>query len=216
MTVTNATGSINTSKHKPKSQVAQRLGWWFLLLISVFYSLYAVAMAGTEIALRLGLVEDAPNRSISLIFIIHALSGAVVLVTGVLQFNRKILQKRHALHRTLGKTYVVTVWLSSLGGLLLALTFDASLISKVIFTILALLWFGATTLAYLYARRRKFKQHREWMIRSYALSFFFVTFSFWVEGVATLVPSEIAYPIAVFVSWGLNLLISEIWIRRTR
>jgi hypothetical protein len=53
------------------------------------------------------------------------------------------------------------------------------------------------------------------MYRSFALSFFFVTFSFWVDGLASLLPEDTAYPLAVFVSWSLNLLIAEIWIRRS-
>ncbi len=55
------------------------------------------------------------------------------------------------------------------------------------------------------------------MIRSFALTFFFVTFSIWVPGLeATALPHQISYPLAVSLSWGLNLLGAEIWIRNGR
>ena len=55
------------------------------------------------------------------------------------------------------------------------------------------------------------------MIRSFALSLFFITFSLWVPGLAsTSLPHAIGYPLAIFLSWSLNLIVAEIWIRRTR
>ena len=83
--------------------------------------------------------------------------------------------------------------------------------------LLAILWFGITTIGFVRARQRRITEHREWMIRSFALSFFFVTFSFWVPGVASSnVLDPIRYPLAVFLSWSLNLLVAEWWIRMTR
>jgi hypothetical protein len=55
------------------------------------------------------------------------------------------------------------------------------------------------------------------MIRSFSLSLFFVSFSFWVPGLTgTSLPEAISYPLAVFLSWSLNLLVAEAWIRHTR
>jgi uncharacterized membrane protein len=55
------------------------------------------------------------------------------------------------------------------------------------------------------------------MIRSFSLSFFFVTGSFWFPVMAnTNWPYEISYPLAVFLAWALNLLVAEAWIRSTR
>ena len=161
------------------------------------------------------MTSDVPYRSVSLVFIVHSLSGAIVLVSGALQFNRQLLIKNRRLHRLLGRVYVITVWLASVGGLWMTVFFDVSLVAQAIFGVLALLWFGSTTLAFMYARQRKLTQHRAWMFRSFALSFFFVTFSFWVDGIAGFLPDGAAYPVAVFVSWSLNLVIAEFLIRRS-
>ena len=55
------------------------------------------------------------------------------------------------------------------------------------------------------------------MARSFSLTLFFVTFSLWVPGLhATALPPTISYTLGVFLSWSLNLLAAELWIRRTR
>jgi uncharacterized membrane protein YozB (DUF420 family) len=65
--------------------------------------------------------------------------------------------------------------------------------------------------------QQRIEQHREWMLRSFSLSLFFVSFSLWVPFFAqfggVLDP---AYFVAVTLSWGLNLSVAEIWIRCTR
>lgn len=206
-----------THRHEvKKGHGLQRYGWWLLFGLCVLYGLYALAIGGSEIAFRLGVLTEAKERSVPSVFVIHALSGAVVLVTGILQFNTTLRINKRRLHRLLGRVYVVMVWFASLGGLWLALFFNVGLIAQLIFVILALLWFGTTTLAFHFARQHKFKRHRAWMFRSFALSFFFVTFSFWVDGLESFLPKGLAYPLAVFVSWSLNLLIAEIWIRTTQ
>jgi hypothetical protein len=141
----------------------------------------------------------------------------VALISGAAQFNRRILSKRRKLHRVIGRIYVGAIWISSLGGLWSAIFFDVTPAAKVAFGVLSILWFGTTTIAFLRIRVRKVREHQEWMIRSFALSLFFVTFSFWVPGLAsTTLPEEIDYPLAVFLSWSLNLLVAELWIRRSR
>jgi uncharacterized membrane protein len=154
---------------------------------------------------------------VPLIFIIHALAGGIVLICGPLQFNRRLLSKKQKLHRGLGRAYVAAIWLSSIGGLWSAIFFEVDIAAKIIFGMLSILWFGTTTIAFLRILKRDIAAHREWMIRSFSLSLFFVSFSFWVPGLAsTSLPKVISYPLAVFLSWSLNLLVAELWIRHTR
>jgi len=151
------------------------------------------------------------------VFIIHTLSGSAVLISGPLQFNRLLRNRNRNLHRLSGRIYVWATWISSVGGLWSAIFFDVNTAAKIAFGTLAILWFSTTTIAYLRIRHRRIQEHGEWMIRSFALSLFFVTFNFWMAGLAsTNLPEAVAYPLGVFLSWFLNLVIAELWIRRTR
>jgi uncharacterized membrane protein len=127
------------------------------------------------------------------------------------------LSKRKPTHRLIGKIYLYAIWITSVAALWSAFVFDVNLPAKFAFGILALLWFGSTTVAYLRIRKRRIREHREWMIRSVSLSLFFVTFSFWVPGLTeSSLPYDVAYPLAVFLSWAVNLLVAELWIRGSR
>ena len=195
----------------------KQLGWWIFFLFCVFYALYALYLGGIELFSLLGIVAEAKYRAAPWMFIVHALTGSAALLTGPLQFNRRILSRNRALHRLSGRVYVYAIWMSSAAGLWNALFFDVELLAKIAFGVLAILWFSTTTIAFLRIRTRDIKRHREWMIRSFSLSFFFVTGGFWMPGLAsTSLPHEVAFPLAVFLSWFLNLVLAEAWIRWTR
>ena len=117
----------------------------------------------------------------------------------------------------MGRTYVVAVWIASVAAVVDAMGFGVSAAAKVVFVGVATLWFTITTIGMLRARARRFAEQHEWMIRSYSLSLFFVTFSLWVPVLAsTSLPPSVAYPLALFLSGTLNLAAAEFWIRRTR
>ncbi len=208
---------MNSTYQNTTSSFLKQLGWWICFLICAFYAIYAFSLGIIEILSLLNITEDAPYRAAPLMFILHALLGSMALISGILQFNRRILTKKRHIHRSLGRMHVGAIWISSASGLWITTSFDVSIAAKVAFGVLAILWFSTTTIAFLRIRKRNIKEHREWMIRSFALSFFFVTGSFWMPGLAsTSLPQAIAYPLAVFLSWGLNLIVAEWWIRRTR
>jgi uncharacterized membrane protein len=197
--------------------VVKHLGWWALFLGCVLYGIYALAMGVAEMLHLLGIVEEARSRAAPILFVVHALSGSVALISGPLQFNRLLRNRSRNLHRLIGHAYVWAIWLSSVGGLWSAVFSNANIAAKIAFGTLAILWFGTTTVAYLRIRNHNVREHREWMIRSFALSFFFVTGSFSMPGlVSTSLPEAVAYPLGVFLGWFPNLIVAELWIRRTR
>ena len=213
----NSTSIGSTSRRAVNGQLWKLIGWWLFLLICVFYGGFALAMGGTEVLFRVGLVASAPLRGLPVVFVVHALAGGLVLISAPMQINRSFLKRSPTTHRILGRIHVGAIWISSAAGLWLALFFDVSIAAKLALGTVSILWFGTTTIALFYVYRREILKHGEWMIRSGALSLFFITFSLWVPGLeSTPLPPAIGYPLAVFLSWSLNLAVAEIWIRRTR
>lgn len=195
----------------------QGAGWWLLFLVCALYASYALYMGAVELFSQFGVVADTPVRAVPIVFVVHALAGSIILVSGPLQFNRRLRDRRSWLHRLLGRTYVATVWLASFSGLWSAIFFEVTPAAKIAFGLLSILWFGTTTIALVRIVSRDVAAHHEWMIRSFSLSLFFVSFSFWVPGLAsTSLPEAISYPLAVFLSWSINLTAAELWIRRSR
>ncbi len=193
-----------------------RLGWWLIAFICTVYGAWALSQGLAELTFVVGLGPEGKHRAAPLIFTIHALAGGVALLAGPLQFHPRIRQHRRV-HRCTGLTYVAGVWLASTFAILDALAFAVSGPAKGVFIVTAAAWFVATTVAVLRAYAHQFERHREWMIRSFALSLFAVTFSLWVPALAgTPLPRAIAYPLALALSGTLNLAVAEWWIQHTR
>jgi hypothetical protein len=94
---------MNTTYQATPIRLAKHIGLWLFFLVCVFYGIYALALGVTELLHLLGIVDDARTRAAPLLFVIHAFSGSVVLISGPLQFNRLLRYKRRTLHRVLGR-----------------------------------------------------------------------------------------------------------------
>jgi Predicted membrane protein (DUF2306) len=103
------------------------------------------------------------------------------------------------------------VGIGSVGGFYLATHTDFGWIFGAGLFGLATAWVSTTTLAYLAIRRSLIDQHKEWMIRSYVVTFAFVTFRI---GDLTMQAAGIGEPLQniaflSWASWTLPLLVTE-------
>ena len=101
----------------------------------------------------------------------HTLAGTLALLIGPINFSSRIRQRHLQLHRTLGLIYVVSVFVGSYTGIALA----AGRPGLPGTSMQAAAWMVCTTAAYITARNHQIKQHRQWMARSYAVTFTFVS-----------------------------------------
>ncbi len=198
------------------ARAARTAGWWVLLAVCAIYAVFAITLGVAEILSWVGIV-DAKPRAISLVFVLHALAGGVCLPAGALQFSSRLRSRRPRVHRLAGRTYVTAVWIASTAGLGSAVLFDVGSAAKTGFIAAAILWFTTTTIGLVLIRRGQVRRHREWMIRSFALSLFFVTFEPWTAALrAGGLPEPLTYPVGLVTAWSVNLLAAEARIRLAR
>jgi len=105
------------------------------------------------------------------ILIPHTLSGVLALLIGPIQFSSRFRKRHLKLHRVLGRIYVVSVFIGSFTGIALA----AGRPGLPGTSMQAAAWMVCTTAAFITARNRQITQHRQWMARSYAVTFTFVS-----------------------------------------
>jgi uncharacterized membrane protein len=101
----------------------------------------------------------------------HTLAGTLALLIGPLQFSTRFRQRHLKLHRVLGRIYVVSVFVGSFTGIALA----AGRPGLPGTSMQAAAWMVCTTAAFVTARNRQIAVHRQWMARSYAVTFTFVS-----------------------------------------
>ena len=142
--------------------------------------------------------------------VLHIAGGITALTVGLVQLWLGLTNRTAALHRALGKLYVGVIAVGSIAGFYLAVTISGNPPYASGLFFLCVAWVVTTTMAVLAIRRRNILQHREWMIRSYAVTFAFVTFRFGVDALISQgVQGSDAQAIMAWACWALPLLLLE-------
>jgi hypothetical protein len=143
--------------------------WISLGLITLFVFITSEVLLVTDYPMyhpyRLQVIADRQ------LLIPHTLCGVLALLAGPLQFSSRFRQRHLKFHRILGRIYVVSVFIGAFTGIALA----AGRPGLPGTSMQAAAWIVCTTAAFLTARNRQIVQHRQWMARSYAVTFTFVS-----------------------------------------
>jgi len=143
--------------------------WIVLGLTALFVFITSELLLVTDFpmyhAYRLQVISDRH------LLIPHTLAGIFALLIGPINFSSRIRESHLKLHRVLGRIYVVSVFVGSFTGIALA----AGRPGLPGTSMQAAAWLVCTTAAIITARNRHIIQHRQWMARSYAVTFTFVS-----------------------------------------
>jgi uncharacterized membrane protein len=193
-------------------QPGQVGGRWGLAIVSCaalaavgFFVTFAVPYLTLD---REALARYATRRGWLLV---HVASGAVALLIGPIQLWLGLNRRAMRAHRSLGLTYVSSVAIGSIAAFYLATHtalgwgFGAGISG------LGVAWIVTTALAVVAIRRGSIAQHQEWMIRSYVVTFAFVTFraffgALQAAGIGTLSEQLAA---SSWFCWAVPLLLTE-------
>lgn len=160
-----------------------------------------------------------------LAFFIHVYASMWVLFAGFTQFSKKLLRHNPRLHRTLGYIYVTDVLLiTGPAGLVMGFYANGGDFSRSAFVLLAVLWIYFTAMALAKARQKDFKAHRQYMIRSYALTLSAITLRIWkylITNAYHIDPSWVfppmdVYRVVAWLGWVGNLVFAEWLIRKQK
>ena len=143
--------------------------WASLGLIALFVFVTSEVMLVTDYPMyhkyRLQVIADRA------FLIPHSLAGTIALLAGPVQFSSRIRQRWMRFHRVLGWVYVVCVFVGSYTGIALA-EGRPGLPGT---SMQAAAWMVCTAAAVVAARNGQIAVHRQWMMRSYAVTFTFVS-----------------------------------------
>lgn len=147
----------------------------------------------------------------------HVVAGMIALLVGPLQFVGGIRRRLPALHRASGLFYVGACAVAAPAGFMLAIGTTAGPVAATGFAIPALLLPVFTWLGFRAAMERRFDEHREWMLRSYAVVATAITLRLMLPASAMLGFDFFeAYRAISWLAWSTNLALFEYHIRRRR
>jgi uncharacterized membrane protein len=163
---TRSENALAPSSARPRSKIVI---WISLGFTALFVLITSEVLLITDYpmyhAYRLQVIADRH------LLIPHTLCGFIALLSGPIQFSSRFRQRYLKFHRILGRIYVVSVFVGAATGVALAT-------GRPGFTgtsMQAAAWIVCTFAAFLTARNRQIIQHRQWMVRSYAVTFTFVS-----------------------------------------
>ena len=143
--------------------------------------------------------------------LLHITGGMVAILAGPVQLWLGVTDRRPELHKRLGIVYLTAVTLGAIGGFYLAVTTTISWLFGLGLGGLATAWTVTSGMAFAAIKRGAIDQHKEWMIRSYVVTFAFVGFrvvfpTLQALQIGTLPEALIA---SAWLCWTVPLLIAE-------
>jgi len=202
-------------------KIASTLGWVAIVLsvlLMLFSGAHRLALmtqdAATADALGVRYIEHP------WVSIIHIVPGVLSLTFAPLQFVARIRRRRISIHRGSGRILATCAAISGVLALVVNFLFPAfggiSTQSAVVF--LSVLFLFSLSMAIHHILRKEVRQHREWMIRTFAAAMSVAT-----QRVITtiLMPLtglslEEVFGTAFWLGIGVNLVVAEVWINYTR
>lgn len=113
----------------------------------------------------------------------HITGGILALTIGPFQFWKSFRTKFLSVHRWLGRIYLMAILIGSISSTYLAWTSALAIYWTWAIALqgLRFSWFFSAIMAYRAIRKRHIQSHKEWMIRSYVVTFSFVSFRWLVD-----------------------------------
>lgn len=152
-------------------------------------------------------------------FYFHVISAVCALPAGFTQFNKAILKNYPRLHQVCGYLYVAAILIAAApSGFLIGMHANGGIVAQIAFTLLAILWFFFTLQALLKAKKGDIKAHKNFMIRSFALTCSALTLRYWKLVLVYFFhpyPMDL-YQLVAWLGWIPNLLIAEWIINRNK
>ena len=162
--------------------------------------------------------EVAEHPEYLYFFYTHVFSSIFVLASGFLAILRRNFGIKN-LHQFSGKVYIYLIlFLAAPSGIYMGFLANGGILAKLSFIILGIAWFVSTFLAFKFAIKRKFQEHKKWMWRSFAFTLSAITLRMWKVIIVQYIdiPPMDLYNIIAWLGWIPNILLIEYLILKKR
>ena len=186
--------------------------FWLMLKITLEY----IPLNANVSFLMIKQTEVVERPEYLYFFYTHVYTSIFVLLTGFLAIIRKDFGLKN-FHKNAGKIYIsLILFLAAPSGIYMGLLANGGFLSILSFVILGCLWWFSTFKAYQLARQKKFKEHKQWMWRSFAFTLSAITLRMWKVFIVYLfLPNPMdVYQIIAWLGWIPNILLIELLIRK--
>ncbi|MCS7459081.1 DUF2306 domain-containing protein [Paenibacillus doosanensis] len=141
----------------------------------------------------------------------HIVTACLAVILGPLQLFIRVQGTWVRYHRMLGYLYVAAITFSGLISIYLSLFATGGWKAGLGFFTLDVLWVTTTWIGVKRAVNRQITAHKQWMIRSYALTLAAVSFRVWLMVFSMLTGWFVqSYQLSAWACWIGNLIVAEL------
>jgi len=165
---------------------------------------------------------DAGFAGHRLLTMLHITPALLFILLAPLQFVRRLRNRNPKLHRWIGRVVLVSGLIIGSSALVMSPQMAIGGPNETAATMLfALVFLFSLCKAYLHIRKGRVSQHREWMIRAFAVGFAVATIRpivgvfFATSRLTHLTPRDF-FGTAFWLGFTIQLMVAEIWINYTR
>ncbi|SEN67102.1 DUF2306 domain-containing protein [Lihuaxuella thermophila] len=152
----------------------KKMSWYFLVMICLGVGIFIIS---PYVTLDPSKSRIQLNPSFSLhypLLVTHIFLAFIALITGFVQLIERVRIQYPHMHRSLGRIYFVSVFLSGMIALVITIYAD-SFVKAMAFLTLGLLWLFTGWKGYRLILKKRYEEHRIWMIRNYAVTLAAIT-----------------------------------------
>ena len=203
------------------SRIAIFAGWTAIVL-----SVMIMLASGT---LRMvAMTQNPPSTDVldvryvqhMLVSFIHIVPGLLFLSLAPLQFIPRIRRRHISFHRGLGRALATCAVVSGVFALVVGFRLPAfgGIATQSATVFFGVIFLFALAKAIWHIRRKEVRLHREWMIRAFALAMGVASIRVFLglfTGLTDFSTEEV-FGTTFWLGFGVNLLVAEVWINRTR
>ncbi|KAL4503280.1 hypothetical protein ABPG72_000886 [Tetrahymena utriculariae] len=147
----------------------------------------------------------------------HFITGPIVLILGIFQFNQNLRLKHPSVHRWIGRIYTLSNLISTIVVFNMFLHSAFGLVTVISFFILNVLWLVSLVIAiYFIAIKKCIISHKYWMIRNYAITCSAITFRIVMGIFIPIFGLEIAYQLGASNCFFWNIILAELIIKKLK
>jgi uncharacterized membrane protein len=146
-------------------------------------------------------------------FYLHISGALVALAVGSVQFWPGMRMRYLRLHKMLGKLYALGIAIAAPAGLYMAVFARGGTFAQIGFVCMDLVWIYTTYRGvHAIMVEKNMREHRDWITRSYAVTFAAVTLRLWVPVLSLgLAMTEVeVLSLTPWLSWLPNLIVAEL------
>jgi uncharacterized membrane protein len=203
--------TLTSPRRGTRSRIVSYLSWAVLIVAASWFYRIAVARYTHLDAAHYGL-----HWKTRWWLVAHLGGGSLALLLGPFQFIRKLRTQYPQIHRWMGRTYLAGILVASIAAIYMCIYVTPIPGFGVSLFFLDVAWLTTSSMALLAALCRQFAVHREWMIRSYVVTFGFVVFRL-VQVINPFhLPNGINAVTNGWLCWAVPLLFAEVTLQWRR